>query len=57
MGWTEERAHHCLIALVFGAIIGLIVCAGYMTQPNWGFAEGAGHGAGLSVPGLGEERR
>ena len=56
MARSEDRAHHWLIVLVFSAIIGLIVCAAYMTQPDWGFPESAGHGTSFAAPAMAGER-
>ena len=57
MDGTREPPRNLLIGVVFCAIIGLIVYAAYLTQPDWGFAESAGHSTGLAAPALTGERR
>ena len=57
MDGARESSRNLLIGVVFCAIIGLIVNAAYLTQPDWRSSVIGGHDAGLAAPALPGERR
>ena len=57
MDGARESSRNLLIGVVFGAIIGLIVYAAYLTQPDRPSSVTAGHDAGMAAPALTGEKR